>query len=155
MKKFIVLLLVPFCLFGLMKKAKCASSDYEIIFEYTSFEMPVGGDIYEYLPEAYVYNNYTEEIDYLYGASYLSSITMIVPGLNRIVPSNILIYTYSIPAVDQHHLGGSFIGEAYANFGIFGFFPVVLLGNIVKEIDKIRIDENNELYACWIYMLEF
>lgn len=99
--------------------------------------------------------NYTEEIDYLYGASYLSSITMIVPGLNRIVPSNILIYTYSIPAVDQHHLGGSFIGEAYANFGIFGFFPVVLLGNIVKEIDKIRIDENNELYACWIYMLEF
>ena len=60
MKKIIVLLLIPFCLLGLIKKAKCASEDYVIRFDYTSFSMPVGGNIYDYLPEAYVYDTYNE-----------------------------------------------------------------------------------------------
>ena len=60
MKKFIFLLLVPIFIIGLVK-VKAYDERYAVQFESTECEMPVGGDIYEYLPEAYVYDVYTEE----------------------------------------------------------------------------------------------
>lgn len=58
MKKLLALLIVPLCFLGLIKKAKAESSEYEIRYDYTSFEMPVGESVYDYLPECYVYNVY-------------------------------------------------------------------------------------------------
>jgi len=58
MKKLLALLIVPLCFLGLIKKAKADSSEYEIRYDFTSLDMPVGGNVYDYLPECYVYNVY-------------------------------------------------------------------------------------------------
>ena len=62
MKKFLLLLIVPLCFFGLIKKASAASSNYEIRFYETECNVPIGGNVYNYLPTAYVYNTLTDSI---------------------------------------------------------------------------------------------
>ena len=62
MKKILLLLIVPLCFFGLIKKALAASSSYEIRFYATECSVPIGGNVYDYLPEAYVYNTLTDSI---------------------------------------------------------------------------------------------
>ena len=73
MKKIIILLLIPIFALGLIK-VKAYDERYGIKFETTECEMPVGGNIYEYLPEAYIYDAYTgEEItreDMVYSYDY-------------------------------------------------------------------------------------
>ena len=62
MKKLFILLILPLCFFGIIKKAKANSSDYEIRFEQTECYVPVFGNVYDYLPEAYVVDTYTDEV---------------------------------------------------------------------------------------------
>ena len=56
MKKFLLLLIVPLCFFGLIKKAKAVDYGYEIRFYETECYVPIGGNVYDYLPKAYVYD---------------------------------------------------------------------------------------------------
>ena len=63
MKKIIFLLIVPLFFFGLVKKVKADSLGYEVRFYSTECFVPVGGNIYSYLPEAYIYDLYNEEIE--------------------------------------------------------------------------------------------
>ncbi len=56
MKKFLLLLIVPLCFFGLVKKVKADSYGYEIRFYSTECYVPIGGDVYDYLPTACVYD---------------------------------------------------------------------------------------------------
>ena len=57
MKKFLLLLIVPLCFFGVIKKAKADNtSGYEIRFYETECYVPIGGNVYDYLPTAYVYD---------------------------------------------------------------------------------------------------
>lgn len=62
MKKMIFLLLVPLCFLGLIQKAKANSEDnYVLRMDSTSCEIPLGGDVMDYLPEAYVFDPETGE----------------------------------------------------------------------------------------------
>ena len=74
MKKLLLLFIIPIFFIGMIRNVKAYEYRYAIDFDFTDFEMPVGGDIYEYLPEAYVYDPETgDEItreDMIYSYDY-------------------------------------------------------------------------------------
>ena len=70
MKKVLFLLIVPLIFFGLVKKVKADSFGYEVIFESKECYVPIGGNVYEYLPTAYIYDTINEEIETTDGLTY-------------------------------------------------------------------------------------
>lgn len=70
MKKVLFLLIVPLIFFGLVKKVKADSYGYEVIFEAEECYVPVGGNVYNYLPKAYIYDTYNDCIETEYGMHY-------------------------------------------------------------------------------------
>lgn len=93
MKKILFITLIPILLFGLIKNVKAASREYGIEFESTSVYMPVGENIYEYLPEAYIYDVETgDEVtreDIIYSYDYQG---IKIENVNTNVAGNYYIY---------------------------------------------------------------
>ena len=63
MKKIIFLLIVPLIFFGLVKKVNAASYGYEMRFTSLECYVPLGGNVYEYLPTAYIYDTIEDCIE--------------------------------------------------------------------------------------------
>lgn len=63
MKKFLFLLIVPLFFFGLVKKVKADSYGYEIRFYSTECYVPIGGNVFDYLPKACVYDTINDCVE--------------------------------------------------------------------------------------------
>ena len=63
MKKIIFLLIVPLFFFGLVKKVNAASYGYEMRFTSLECYVPLGGNVYDYLPTAYIYDTINDCIE--------------------------------------------------------------------------------------------
>ncbi len=74
MKKLLLLFIIPIFFIGMIRNVKAYNYRYAIAFDFTYVEMPIGENIYEYLPEAYVYDlNTGDEItrdDMIYSYDY-------------------------------------------------------------------------------------
>ena len=108
MKKLLILLIVPLCFFGLIKKVKAASGNYGIKFYYTYCLVPLNGNVYDYLPEAYVYDTRTGEIVTDDGMMYTYNYMGIkFENINTSVPGQHIGFihashsSYDIPTVMQ------------------------------------------------------
>ncbi len=61
MKKLLFLFVIPLFIICITRNVKAASREYAVEFDSREVYMPVGENIYEYLPEAYVYDVETGE----------------------------------------------------------------------------------------------
>lgn len=104
-----------------------------------------------YIPTPYMHG---------YGISYLASTVVILPDVFHWF-DGLLPYISVSGALTQLHagLGGSFIAEAYYNFGDYGFLFMILLGIVVGRfcytLDHISDDRKNALSAVWMSLLYF
>ena len=75
-------------------------------------------------------------VDYNYGLTYITSFINVLPniGYHYLFDfSNVFIYNFP----NHLHLGGSYIGELYFNFGQVGLIIVPILGAIFAWIERI------------------
>lgn len=100
--------------------------------------------------------NYTLD-NYLFGITYVAAIIRLFPTVHRILPSTWETYIYAFDESDMHSLGGSVIGEAYANFGYFGFIPILILGFWIGKlyVYELKTKKKDIIYYCWIFIVYF
>ena len=95
--------------------------------------------------------------NYLFGITYVAALARIFPAIHRFLPSIWETYIYAFDESDMHSLGGSIIGEAYANFGYFGFIPILILGFIIAKLYayEMKTKRKDILFYCWIFIVYF
>ena len=71
-----------------------------------------------------------------FGKTYIASIVTLLPNLNGMF-SGIINYSSFVKSLDGVTLGGSFIAEAYFNFGFLGVLITALIGAFVNLTDRI------------------
>ena len=121
------------------------------VFE-TMYEM--GTAIY---PTSFSIDTVPEKVDYQYGKSYVLSVFSIA-AINTSNEKNNLAYEMNVAAqmteLSGSTFGGSYIEEAYANFGwlspIFIFFIGIMFEILNKRINKEKIFINLVLIAYFL-----
>lgn len=123
--------------------AKSSVSDNNPILE-TIYEM--GGAIY---PTAYTMKVIPKEIDYKYGKNYLLSLYSVI-YINTSNGSTNFAKDMNISLEISEHsgsaFGGSYIQEAYANFGWFSVIFFFILGIILEKVNK-KIENRKNLIS--------
>ena len=99
--------------------------------------------------------NRNNNLDYLYGGTYFVSLFRIIPSMHRIFPEKFSYFVLILPIENQGSLGGSLIGEAYANIGYFGFIIMLIYGIMIGKLYSYseKIKSNDLLMYCWSYIL--
>lgn len=91
-----------------------------------------GGTIYTpylcFVQKGSVYNT-------AFGGTYLASLIAILPNINGVF-TNIINNASFVKSLEGSALGGSFIGEAYFNFGYFGIFVMIIIGIFICKSDE-------------------
>jgi len=72
--------------------------------------------------------------NYLFGISYFFAFIRVIPSIHRLFPESFSTFVYLFPKAEQRSLGGSLIGEAYANFGMLGFLVMLLMGIVISKL---------------------
>ena len=92
---------------------------------------------------------------YLLGMNYVVALFHIFPYASHLFPAEYVTYINGFYASNIHSLGGSLFGEAYANFGLIGFMPCLLLGILISKLYAMENDENNQnmLLKCWYFIV--
>lgn len=104
--------------------------------------------------------------DYFYGFTYISSFASVYPNTFNLYGDFVDYYSFVkfLPRNTQFSLGGSILGEAFANFGFIGaiIFMIIfsLALNYVCAIEKVSKEKNNTftLFFClflYRYFLEW
>lgn len=87
--------------------------------------------------------------NYFYGFTYLCSFASVYPNTFNIYGDFVNFYSFVkfLPKSTQYSLGGSVVGEAYANFGFFGsiifahILPIILLS--ISIFFDLSVDKKN------------
>lgn len=139
--------LVNYNVIDLIKKTASENPLYAIIGEFGGTLLTVSIAIY----------NFPSDAPYKYGLTYFISWLSIYPdtgGLLGQIPRQ-YVYIYDFVG-NKYSLGGSFIGELFANFGwlgsILGVFIGLFVGNTCKRI-FIYIDERQWLKLIPLFVL--
>ena len=92
---------------------------------------------------------------FLLGTSYIVAIFHIFPFASHFFPAKYVTFINGFYASNTHSLGGSLFGEAYANFGVFGFIPCMILGVIISKLYTMERNESNQnmLLKCWFFIV--
>lgn len=95
-------------------------------------------------------------VSYGLGLSYIMSVILIIPGFGSLLPMDISSNAVYITKLQNStYLGGSFIGEAYFNFGFAGICVAIIFGKILSSC-QIAIDkENNNIWQKLFYIIIF
>lgn len=93
--------------------------------------------------------------NYYYGLTYLVAIIHILPSIHNYFPIELHTYVKAFPANESNGLGGSFLGEAYVNYGVFGGVVIFLIGIGISYLNTLerKSKGRNQLFDCWIYIL--
>ncbi|WP_415346001.1 O-antigen polysaccharide polymerase Wzy [Clostridium perfringens] len=97
--------------------------------------------------------------NYMNGSSYILGIVSVIPNISKIINgiNNKTIFTYNFPESYRFALGGSYLGELYANGGTFSivlcFIIGIGLGVISNKIDKCI--EEKDWFKLTFYMMLF
>ncbi len=93
--------------------------------------------------------------NYLFGMSYVVALFHIFPFASYVFPAKYVNFINGFYASKTHALGGSFFGEAYANFGTFGIIPCFVLGIIISKLYAMEnnILNKNVLLRCWTFIV--
>lgn len=99
-------------------------------------------------------------IGYNYGMTYFYAfLKMIIPNAHSFlnISKSEFGFVFKFPGLYSNNLGGSYLGEAYYNFGYFSYIFVFFIGLLIGYIDKkiIRAIANQELVLLSILMLFF
>lgn len=99
---------------------------------------------------------YPSNHDYLYGMTYLKSFGTLMLNVGGFIDNfrNEIVFIYNFPARYQSNLGGSYIGELYANFGHFGaiiaLFIGVFIGAVSYKMNNYILQEKWIKYSIMI-----
>lgn len=91
---------------------------------------------------------YTAE-NLLKGNTYFASLVYIIPKLNSILPQRYITFIDVFPTAIKHGLGGSFLGEVYANFSVYGFIAVFIMSIFIGKITISSYGNNENPYRKW------
>lgn len=94
--------------------------------------------------------------EYLLGSSYIKGLSMMMLNIGGFIDGfrDEILYVFQFPVRYQTALGGSYIGELYANFGqlgvIFSFVIGIFLASISKKIELSCINKQWIRYSMMI-----
>jgi len=104
----------------------------------------MGGAIY---PTAYTINAIPEKTDYKYGSNYMLSLYSVIHinvSNSKSEFANKINIAAEISEMAGAPFGGSYIQEAYANFGWFSIFFFLILGMLFEKLNR-KVIENKKI----------
>lgn len=137
--------------FNLMKEKMFAKESFQTFLETNPVFMlfsDFGGTVASLLSAVKNFNL----SNYFFGITYIVAAFYIFPMASRFFPEKYLNFVNAFPLIEKRSLGGSVIGEAYVNFGIFGGIVLFLLGIFISRLYSRQKKTTNEFYYCWSFI---
>lgn len=137
--------------FNLMKEKMFAEESFQTFWEMNPLFMlfsDFGGTIASLLSAVKNFNL----SNYFFGITYIVAAFYIFPMASRFFPEEYLNFVNAFPLYEKRSLGGSVLGEAYVNFGIFGGIVLFLLGIFISRLYSRQKNTKNEFYYCWSFI---
>ena len=94
-----------------------------------------------------------------YGSNYLVSLLTIIPNFGGILEQfrNQFIFVYNFPGRVRYALGGSYLGELYYAFGMYGSLGAIIVGLLIGNTQRVITESinNKNWLKLSIYMILF